>query len=88
MNTISAKEIKRRGMSVLDELLTDGPVHVSKNNRPTYVVMREEDYARRGAGSGGFWMLPHAERGRRGISTRSCAANGKAGARRGESLEG
>jgi PHD/YefM family antitoxin component YafN of YafNO toxin-antitoxin module len=46
MNTIPAQEIKRRGISALDDLLKDGPVHVIKNNRPSYVVMSEDDYAR------------------------------------------
>jgi PHD/YefM family antitoxin component YafN of YafNO toxin-antitoxin module len=46
MNTIPAHEIKRRGISALDELLKEGPVHVIKNNRPRYVVITEEDYAR------------------------------------------
>lgn len=46
MNTIPAQEIKRRGISAVDELLRDGPVHVIRNNQPRYVVMSEEDYAR------------------------------------------
>ena len=45
MNTISAQEIKRRGITALDEHLKQGPVHVIKNNRPQYVVMSEADYA-------------------------------------------
>ncbi len=44
MNTIPAQEIKRRGMSAVDELLENGPVHVISQNRPKYVVMREERY--------------------------------------------
>lgn len=31
-------------MSVVDEALADGPVHLLKNNRAAYVVMSEEDY--------------------------------------------
>ena len=46
MNTIPALEIKKRGISAVDDLLKDGPVHVIKNNRPLYVVMSQEDYAR------------------------------------------
>lgn len=46
MQTIPAQEIKRRGISALDDLLKDGPVHVIKNNRPCYVVLSEVDYAR------------------------------------------
>ena len=44
MNTIPAQEIKRRGISVVDEVLKDGPVHVIKNNKPLYVVISEEHY--------------------------------------------
>ena len=44
MNTIAAQEIKRRGMSAVDEALAQGPVRVVRNNRPRYVVLSEEDY--------------------------------------------
>ncbi len=44
MKTISAQEIKRRGISAVDEELKSGPVHVIKNNKPQYVVMDEESY--------------------------------------------
>ena len=44
MNTIPAQEIKRRGISAVDEVLKDGPVHVIKNNQPQYVVISEEHY--------------------------------------------
>ncbi|UHD16505.1 prevent-host-death protein [Thiocapsa bogorovii] len=44
MNSIPAKEIKRRGISAVDEALRLGPVHVVKNNRPQYVVLTEERY--------------------------------------------
>ncbi|MDQ6968216.1 MAG: hypothetical protein Q9M14_05990 [Mariprofundaceae bacterium] len=44
MNTISALEIKRRGISVVDKQIESGPVHVIKNNRPQYVVMTEDRY--------------------------------------------
>lgn len=44
MKTIPAQEIKRRGLSVLDGDLKEGPVHVIKNNRPQYVVLSEERY--------------------------------------------
>lgn len=46
MNTIPAQEIKQRGISAVDELLENGPVHVIKNNRLLYVVMSQEEYAR------------------------------------------
>jgi len=41
MNSIPAQEIKRRGISAVDEALRDGPVHIIKNNRPSYVVLTE-----------------------------------------------
>jgi len=44
MNTIAAQDIKRRGISAVDEYLKNGPVHVIKNNRPQYVVLTEERY--------------------------------------------
>ena len=44
MSTVAAQEIKRRGISAVDPLLRDGPVHLLKNNRATYVVMSEDDY--------------------------------------------
>ncbi len=44
MNTVPAQEIKRRGISAVDEALAQGPVHVIKNNRPQYVVITEESY--------------------------------------------
>jgi len=44
VNTIPALEIKRRGISVIDDQIESGPVHVIKNNRPQYVVMSEDRY--------------------------------------------
>jgi hypothetical protein len=46
MNTISAEEIKRRGISAADETLKEGPVYVIKNNRPQYVILTKEQYAK------------------------------------------
>ncbi len=43
-NTITAQEIKRRGISAVDEALRHGPVHVIQLNRPRYVILSEEDY--------------------------------------------
>lgn len=45
MNSIPAQEIKRRGISAVDEALRDGPVHIIKHNRPSYVVLTEADFA-------------------------------------------
>ena len=44
MSTIPVQEIKRRGMSAVDEALEDGPVHLVRSNRAEYVVMSESDY--------------------------------------------
>jgi PHD/YefM family antitoxin component YafN of YafNO toxin-antitoxin module len=44
MNTIAAREIKRKGISAVDEALKEGPVHVIKNNKPQYVVITETRY--------------------------------------------
>ncbi|MEK6743619.1 MAG: prevent-host-death protein [Nitrospirota bacterium] len=44
MNAIAAQEIKKRGISAVDEALKEGPVHVIKNNQPRYVVLSEERY--------------------------------------------
>ena len=44
MNVVPAQEIKRRGIAAVDEALTQGPVHIIKNNRPQYVVMTEACY--------------------------------------------
>lgn len=42
--TIPDTEIKLRGLSVVDKALKRGPVHVLKDNEPTYVIMAEEQY--------------------------------------------
>ncbi len=44
MNAIPAQDIKRKGISAVDEALKKGPVHVIKNNQPRYVVLSEERY--------------------------------------------
>ena len=44
MRSIAAQDIKRKGITAVDEALKDGPVHVIKNNRPQYVVISEERY--------------------------------------------
>jgi len=46
MNTVPAQEIKRRGISVVDEILKekDGAVYIIKNNQPQYVVLTEGRY--------------------------------------------
>lgn len=44
MRTIPAREIKRRGISAVDDALKNGPVHVIKNDQPSYVILNEEHY--------------------------------------------
>lgn len=44
MNTIAAKEIKRRGIGAVDELLCKGPVHIIQFDEPKYVIMTEQRY--------------------------------------------
>ena len=44
MNTIPAQEIKRRGISAVDAMITMGDVHVIRNNKPEYVVLTEARY--------------------------------------------
>lgn len=44
MRTIPAREIKRRGIGAVEEALKEGPVHIIKNDQPTFVVLEEEYY--------------------------------------------
>lgn len=44
MNSVAAQDIKRKGISAVDEALKEGPVHVIKNNQPQYVVLTETRY--------------------------------------------
>ncbi len=46
MNSLTAAELKRRGMAGIEEGLRRGPVHLVKRNRPSAVVLSAEDYAR------------------------------------------
>jgi len=45
-NTLTAAEIKRRGMAAIEEGLRRGPVHIIKRNKPVAVVLTEEEYQR------------------------------------------
>jgi hypothetical protein len=45
MNTLAVTEIKRRGIGIADAMLANGPVYITKNNRPHYVLLRQEDDA-------------------------------------------
>ncbi len=44
INSIPAQQIKQRGISAVDDLLCEGPVHVIMRNEPRYVVMGEKQY--------------------------------------------
>ena len=44
MKTIAAREIKRRGIVAVEDALKEGPVHIIKNDQPTFVVLDEEHY--------------------------------------------
>jgi PHD/YefM family antitoxin component YafN of YafNO toxin-antitoxin module len=44
MNSISAQELKRRGIAAVDDLIAKGDVHVIRNNVPQYVVLSEARY--------------------------------------------
>lgn len=46
MNTLTAAELKRRGMAAIEEGLRRGPIHIVKRNQPTAVVLSEDEYAR------------------------------------------
>lgn len=45
-NVLTAAELKRRGMTAIEEGLKSGPLHILKRNKPAAVVLSEEDYAR------------------------------------------
>ncbi|TSA17845.1 MAG: type II toxin-antitoxin system Phd/YefM family antitoxin [Betaproteobacteria bacterium] len=73
MNTLTAAELKRRGMAAIEDGLRHGPVHIVKRNRPAAVVLSEDDYQRlaRGkvAASSGLtamqWLLSQRAVGKR-----------------------
>jgi PHD/YefM family antitoxin component YafN of YafNO toxin-antitoxin module len=44
MNAIPANELKRHGISAVEHLLVNGPVHIIKRNQPVCVVLAEDEY--------------------------------------------
>jgi hypothetical protein len=44
MNTLTAAELKRRGMAAIEERLRRGPVHLVKRNKAAAVVLTEQQY--------------------------------------------
>lgn len=73
MNSLSAAELKRRGMAAVEEALKRGPIHLMKRNRRAAVVLSEADYEqlteRRGGKAVGLsaiqWLLSSPSRGRK-----------------------
>jgi PHD/YefM family antitoxin component YafN of YafNO toxin-antitoxin module len=53
MNTLSAAELKRRGMAAIEDRLRSGPVQLLKRNKPSAVVLTVDDYARLSKGDSG-----------------------------------
>lgn len=46
MNAIPANDLKRHGISAVEQLLVNGPVHIIKRNQPVCVVLAEDEYER------------------------------------------
>lgn len=44
MNILTANEIKKYGVAIIEKQIMQGPVHVFKHNRPLFVVITEADY--------------------------------------------
>ncbi|MBK5276377.1 MAG: hypothetical protein JJE30_15210 [Desulfuromonadales bacterium] len=44
MNAIAANDLKRHGISAVELLLVNGPVHIIKRNQPVCVVLAEDEY--------------------------------------------
>ena len=73
MNTLTAAELKRRGMAAIEDGLRRGPVHIVKRNRPAAVVLSEDDYLRLAQGKAPApsgltaiqWLLSQAATGKR-----------------------
>ncbi len=71
MNSLTAAELKRRGMAAIDEGLRRGPVHLIRRNKPSAVVVSAEEYARLsgrpGSGHNGMtavqWLLKQPVKG-------------------------
>ena len=53
MNSLTAAALKRRGMAAIEEGLRHGPVHLMKHNKPSAVVLSQEEYARLTQGKAG-----------------------------------
>jgi prevent-host-death family protein len=66
-NTLTAAELKRRGMAAIEEGLQKGPLHIVKRNKPAAVVLSEAEYQRLSEGriaapegvTAVQWLLAH-----------------------------
>lgn len=73
VNTLTAAELKRRGMAAIEDGLRRGPLHIVKRNRPAAVVLSEDDYQRLTHGEAAApdglsavqWLLSQPAAGRR-----------------------
>lgn len=43
-NTLTSAELKRRGLAAIEDGLRTGPVLLLKRNKPTAVVLSQDDY--------------------------------------------
>lgn len=50
LNTLTAADLKRRGMVAIEDGLRHGPLHLVKRNKPTAVVLTEAEYQRLSSG--------------------------------------
>lgn len=72
-NSLTAAELKRRGMAAIESGLKDGPVHIYKRNRRAAVVLSEAEYQQLVAAQGQSipgmtaleWLLAHPSKGKR-----------------------
>ncbi len=46
MNSLTAAELKRRGMAAIEAGLRRGPLHLFKHNKPSAVVLSADEYTR------------------------------------------
>ena len=46
LNTLTAADLKRRGMAAIEDGLSRGPLHLVKRNKPAAVVLTEAEYQR------------------------------------------
>jgi len=45
-NTVTAAQLKRRGMAAIEDRLEKGPIHIVKRNKLAAVVLSEAEYRR------------------------------------------